>query len=76
MAKLNAKERNALPSSDFVLKKDRKFPIEDKNHARNALARAAHKGGDVEKKVKAAVHRKFPGIGKMKSTTLGAMMGV
>lgn len=76
MAKLNAAKRNALPSSDFVLKKDRKFPIEDKNHAKAALSRAAHKGGAVEKKVRAAVHRRYPEIGKGKATTLGAMMGI
>lgn len=70
MAKLTAATRNALPSSDFVFKKSRKFPIEDKSHARNALSRAAHKGGSVEKKVRAAVHRKFPGIGK-KSGKMG-----
>lgn len=76
MAKLNAATRNALPAKDFVFKKDRKFPIENASHARNALSRAAHKGGSVERKVKAAVHRKFPSIGSGKPTTLGKLMGV
>ncbi len=70
MAKLTAAKRKALPAKDFVLKQTRKFPIPDASHARNALARAAHKGGSTEKKVKAAVHRKFPSIGS-KTRTMG-----
>jgi len=61
MAKLTAKTRNAIPGKDFA-GPDRSYPIEDKNHARNALARAS--GKPVESRVRAAVHRKFPGIGK------------
>ena len=47
MAKLDAKERNALPKNDFGLPAERKYPMEDKNHARNAKTRASeeeHKG--------------------------------
>lgn len=47
MAKLKAATRNALPKGDFALPESRKFPVNDKNHARNALARASemeHKG--------------------------------
>ena len=62
--RLTAKSRNALPSSDFVFPGSRKFPIEDKSHARNALARASAKGGDTESKVRAAVHSKYPDIGE------------
>lgn len=64
MAKLTAATRNALPSKDFVFPKKRKFPIENKSHARDAESRAGAEGGSVEAKVDAAVHRKFPGIGK------------
>lgn len=64
MARLTSKQRNALPASDFVFPKQRKFPIENKSHARDAESRAGAKGGTVEKKVRAAVHRKFPSIGK------------
>jgi hypothetical protein len=74
LAKLTSAERNALPAKDFVFPKKRKFPIEDKSHARNAESRAGAKGGSVEKKVDAAVHRKFPGIGKGKTSSLSAMM--
>ena len=64
MAKLTTEKRNALSSSTFVFPAKRKFPIPDKSHARNALSRAAAQGGEVEEKVKAAVHRKFPSVGQ------------
>lgn len=64
MAKLTTARRNALPDSEFA-GPDRSYPIEDANHARNALARVSQHGTPTEKKeVRAAVHRKFPGIGK------------
>lgn len=62
MAKLNAKKRNSLPSSDFAYPKTRKFPIEDAAHARDALSRAAAQGPAVEAHVAAAVRKHFPGI--------------
>jgi len=61
MAKLTAKTRNAIPSKEFA-GPDRSYPIEDKSHARNALARAS--GKPVEGRVRAAVHRKFPKLGE------------
>lgn len=64
MAKLTAAKRNSLPSSVFALP-GRRYPIEDKSHARNALSRVSQNGSSEEKsKVRAAVHRKYPGIGK------------
>lgn len=64
MTKLTTKARNKLPKKDFALSGGR-YPIEDKAHARNALARVAQHGTPAEKKaVKAAVKRKYPGIGK------------
>ena len=63
MAKLSYGERKNLPSSDFVEPKARKYPIEDKSHARNALARVAQHGTAKEKSmVRTAVHRKYSGI--------------
>ena len=47
MAKLTTKKRNALPKGDFA-GPDRSYPIEDKNHAKNAKARAS----EMEKKGK------------------------
>lgn len=65
MAKLDAKERNAIPSKEFALPGERKFPIEDRSHAQNALARAAQSGvSEIKAKVTAAVHRKYPDMGK------------
>lgn len=74
MAKLTAATRNALPASSFVFPGSRKFPIEDASHARNALSRAGAKGGAVQAKVRAAVKRKYPSIGKPK-VSLRRMMG-
>ena len=48
MAKLDAATRNALPSKDFAEPKERKFPINDASHARDALSRASAKGPGVE----------------------------
>lgn len=40
MAKLKAEKRNSLPSSEFGMPGQRKYPINDKSHAANAKARA------------------------------------
>jgi len=62
--KLSTKERNALNTSQFALP-GRKYPMYDANHARNALARASEFASPAEKaRIRAAVHRKFPGIGR------------
>lgn len=61
--KLTAASRNAIPTRSFALP-GRRYPIEDKNHARNALSRVSQFGTSGEKAtVRAAVHRKFPDIG-------------
>ena len=47
MSKLTTKQRNKLPKSDFAEPGERKYPMPDKAHARNAKARASemeHKG--------------------------------
>jgi hypothetical protein len=63
MAVLTAAARNKLKSSQFVFPEERRYPIPDAAHARNALARVAQHGTPAEKaKVRAAVRRKFPGI--------------
>lgn len=67
MAKLTTTQRNALPSSDFVFPEDRRYPIENINHARNALARVSQHGTPEEKaKVKSAVYAKYPSLSKKK----------
>ena len=68
MAKLTAARRNRLPESDFAVA-GRKFPVNDRSHARNALARAAQSGSSrIEAEVKAKVRSKFPGMGMGKKT--------
>lgn len=62
--RLTAADRNALPASDFA-GPDRSYPVNDKAHARNALARVSQFGSpELKAQVRAKVHRKFPGIGE------------
>lgn len=69
MAKdLSSKDRKKLSKKSFALPGKRKYPIPDKAHARNALARVAQNGTPAEQKeVKAAVKKRFPSIGKKKA---------
>ena len=62
MAVLTAKTRKAIPTSDFAIPEERKFPIRDRIHAANALSRAS--GTKYESRVRAAVRRKYPDMGK------------
>src|SRR5882672_3660582 len=57
---LPTKKRNRMDDSSFAIPEERKFPIQDINHARNALARAS--GTQYEGRVKAAVHHKYPSL--------------
>ena len=61
MAKLTSKARNALPDGAFA-GPHRSFPINNPSHARNALARASQFRPELKAKIKAKVHKKFPGI--------------
>jgi hypothetical protein len=66
MAKLTSKKRNALKTSTFAVPGERKYPINDRSHAANALSRVSANGTPEEKaKVRAKVHAKFPTMGKM-----------
>ena len=56
MADLNARKRNALPDSKFGLPSERKYPMPDKAHARNAKARASQ--AQNEGRITAADERK------------------
>jgi hypothetical protein len=69
MAKLTYGQRKKLPKKSFAEPGKRAYPIQDKSHARNALARVSQFGSPAEKaKVRAAVHKKYPGIGKKKTS--------
>ena len=66
MAKLTAKARKKIPSGSFALP-GRRYPIEDRSHARNALSRVSQFGTPSEQStVRAAVHRKYATLGQMK----------
>jgi hypothetical protein len=67
MARLTARQRKALPTSDYAVPGKApgpgSYPIPDAAHARNALARAAqHAPPAVQATVRAAVRRRFPAI--------------
>jgi hypothetical protein len=63
--RLTPNERSHMSKTTFVFQKDRRYPIPDKSHARNALARVSQHGTPAERsKVRGAVHRKFPTIGQ------------
>jgi hypothetical protein len=63
MAKLTSKARNSLKSSEFVFPEQRKFPVEDRSHAVNALARASQSGVEsIKAKVKEKVYKKYPDL--------------
>jgi len=65
MGKLSSEQRKNLPTSVFALPGARKYPIPDRSHAANALSRVSGNGTPEEKaKVRAAVARKYPGMGK------------
>jgi hypothetical protein len=74
MARLTYAKRQKMPASEFALpgkgtgpkgKGGGSYPIPDKAHARNALARVSQHGTPAEKaKVRAKVHHKFPEIGR------------
>lgn len=65
MAKLSSKRRRSLPKTSFALKRDRKYPIDTKARARNALARAAqNEPKSTQKTVRAAVSKRYPSLKK------------
>lgn len=67
MARLTSKGRKRIKTKNFALKKQKKYPIHDRAHARNALARVSRHGTPSQKRrVRAAVCRKYPGMGSCK----------
>ena len=72
MSKLTTRQRNNLPASDFAIPKERRYPIEDLAHARDALSRVAANGTPAEKAVvRAAVYKRYPGLKKRKEARQG-----
>lgn len=66
MATLSTADRKKLDKSQYAIPEKApgsgSYPIPDASHARDALARAS--GKPEESRVRAAVHKKFPNIGK------------
>jgi hypothetical protein len=61
-APLTAKRRADLSARDFVFPADRRYPIQDAAHARNALARSAGKPEAAQ--VRRAVCKRYPDMGE------------
>jgi hypothetical protein len=60
---LSTDERKSLPDSAFVFPKERKYPINDIDHARAALSMGArHATASEYAKIKGAVKKKYPEI--------------
>ncbi len=60
MAQLSTEERKHLPEESFALPDKRAYPIPDKSHADNALARVSANGTPEEKaRVRSAVKQRF-----------------
>lgn len=60
MANLTEKKRDSLKESTFGLPEERKYPMPDKSHARNAKARASQqvKKGNLTKSEEQRIDRK------------------
>lgn len=60
MAKLTTAARNKLPKKEFALPGERKYPIENKAHAKNAKARASQmvKKGKLSESAKEKIDAK------------------
>jgi hypothetical protein len=60
MAKLTAKKRKKIPTSQFAQPGKRKYPIHDCSHAANAKARSTQqkKKGKISASTKAKIHAK------------------
>lgn len=67
MTKLTASSRKKIATKSFALPSKRAYPIQDRTHGANALARVSHHGTPAEKKtVKKAVCKKYPTMGSCK----------
>ncbi|MDH2444474.1 hypothetical protein QDR37_11015 [Amnibacterium sp. CER49] len=63
MAELSDKDRKKLKDSDFAEPDQRKYPIEDETHARNALGRVAQHGSEEEQReVRRRVEERYPDL--------------
>lgn len=71
--KLTTAARKAIPGGEFALP-GRRYPVEDRNHARAALSMVSRYGTPSEKSaVRSKVRAKYPGMGK--KSKLGDLRG-
>lgn len=62
---LTSRGRNQISGKNFVFEKERRYPIHDISHARNALARVAQHGSSAEQaEVKREVYNRYPSLRK------------
>jgi hypothetical protein len=60
-AKLTYRERKELPTSEFAIPEERKYPVHNKDHAQNALVRVSQHGTPEEReRVRRVVYRRYP----------------
>ena len=65
MAKLTSMQRKKLPKKSFALPGARRYPIDTKARARNALARAAqNESKSTQKTIRAKVTKRYPSLKK------------
>lgn len=65
MARLKAKQRKKLPKSKFALPGKRRYPIDTKARARNALARASQfESKSTQKTIRSKVTKRYPSLKK------------
>ena len=64
MPELTTEQRKREPASDFGLPDERKYPMPDRSHARNAKARASQQEneGNLTQKEKQQIDRKADDI--------------
>ena len=63
MPKLSYQKKKRMRSSSFALPKERKYPLTDLAHAKNALARVSFFGTKKEREiVRRKVYKKYPSL--------------
>ena len=60
--KLTTNKRNRMNASSFALPESRAYPINDRAHARNALARLHNATPSEQKQIKRAIDQRYPGL--------------
>ena len=71
MSTLSQAQRDALPASAFAIPERREYPIHDRRHAVNALARVSQFGTATDKtRVRRAVYGRYPELRRAHERTM------